>query len=676
MKCFFALYGLEFKRCLNIRVFAAVLLILIIAVIGLVKGVDEYKNTLADIKELKAKEVSRFKTIRNYDEYSNTGIEIFFIPSPSAIFFSGTAVMYELSARINTIIRLNIDNNAKGKRAFKNNTRYRWRLSVVVLLLGTLLTMYMAFAPMKHREYFRLLSTQCSPGTAMWALLTARFTIVLLGLLLIFGGALLTAVLKSTGITPASFAGLLPFLAATFLMICFFFLAGALCGTLRSKTTGILALLTTWTVFVFIIPTVLNSLLETRADSLPSAPALHNKKLTIMNDFERRAFEETGGYPKTTLEESRRIVEGYKKKEFKEISALEEQFESDTAEVVDYFDFLNIFTPTTFYNSTAGEAGSRGYGSYLAFYRYARIQWEKFRLFWIDRVYYHDPKELVSFVRTDENLFKGQSRGPAYVKEGLFLNLAYVLILALLLVYRYKRAVFCLPGKFLLQKKDLDIQLDRFDELSAWLVEDDNFKLLLYNLLSGKNETLRKAGFTGRVWDDDTDMVKDKNRKVFSYIPRPEAIPRDITVRDFLAIFAVCGGLSGDKKEELLNSGVIEEIKDKRFGELKKRQAFDVMLTLTHLVKKSDIYLVEDLTTGMTAQAAHEVRLKDRLKTLSEDDALVIFLTSSAAGYDIDITPDEEDGWCFKKLDTWEFMVEANRRKLAQKKGKDNDTRK
>jgi hypothetical protein len=392
-------------------------------------GIKEYKKRIETKNEFKSTELSFFNDIRNYNQYSYLGFKILFIPGMSSIFFSNPVFLSELSARINSVTCLDIGSNCKGGAIFKGNSPFAPRFSNVVRVLASLLILFLGFEIMRKREFLRSLSSQWSK---FGVFITTGFSLALLFILcilVIFACCIGLTVLQGISLTPPDIKGLVIDLPPMINKLLFFFFVGTLLGNMRSKYTGFSGLLAVWTIFIFIYPAVVDSYIEEKSHDITSAYKADKEKLKTMSDFERRAVKESGEFKDNTVEGRRKVIEDFWENERKQIEAVDEKLKQEISQLIDQYNTLSLFTPTTFYTYTCNEVSSRGYQSYLDFYTYLQDLRRKFVRFWLDRVYYHDPKVLVNFVTNDENLFFSKSQVPANELEDVLNNEALKKIL-------------------------------------------------------------------------------------------------------------------------------------------------------------------------------------------------------------------------------------------------------
>lgn len=634
-----------------------VLSTMVLSIWSVHKGALEFKKARASGMEHQKSQESRFSYMFNYKEYSKYGFSIKFIPSQNVVYFSNPPVMGNLSLEINSIELLELENSAHGGFAFKGNTDFRFRFQTIIQVFFSLAVMLLGFEAFYNKEYIRLISDPGHHARYFFTTVIKRFLLTSLVFLAIFGiTKLFVVVAHGLPLSGFDFEGLARYTAVTLLMLLIFLLTGTAAAHCRNAGTGLAVMASVWGLLVFIVPIITDSIRAETGESLPTINKLNNDKLGGINTFEKKAEREHGSFRENTIEAAREVVEVYRKEVFPKVEAVDIVSRDQTAVVSDDHNRLCRWMPTTFYNITAQETGSRGYGNLVVFYDHAIKLRREFVRFWIDRVYYHDPKELLSFIKEKgySYLFTGACRKPAYFDSGIVNMCAYILILFSLSYILNKRSLTPLPGKEFLQREARDIELDKGPKLSVWLDTDADFNNLLYNVFSGKSKAITRAGFKGKLTLDEIDLIDENQAKTLCYVPSPQNIPSHLRVRELFSQYIRWHKIPAGTAKETINGPGIQAIWRKPFGHLGKAEQFDTLMSLTAL-KKAGIYLFYDTLSGFPGSYA--TKLKDRMYERKETGALVLYLTTT------ETIPAEEPGENrgLRELENWEYTVEANR---------------
>ncbi|MCU0289775.1 MAG: hypothetical protein MUF15_25700, partial [Acidobacteria bacterium] len=164
---------------------------------------------------------------------------------------------------------------------------------------------------------------------------------------------------------------------------------------------------------MFVIQAALNNYIASKANNITVVEQLEMAKLNILSDFEKKAIENsiTYKYGEKLTQPVKDAVLNYLNNEFQKIQLLEDNQVKEMKKVISFYQILSIFFPTTNYFSAGNEISSMGYFNLLDFYQYVQDSKEKFVKFYIDKLYFSDLSkfpEVVSFVKGDENIFKGK----------------------------------------------------------------------------------------------------------------------------------------------------------------------------------------------------------------------------------------------------------------------------
>jgi hypothetical protein len=282
---------------------------------------------------------------------------------------------------------------------------------------------------------------------------------------------------------------------------------------------------------------------------------------------------------------------------------------------------------------------------------------KKFFRFWIDRVYYHDPGILVSFIQGNENIFKGRSCFPGNLWAGLSINLAYCLILFIVSYLLYKRSFFYLSCKDIdmLNRTNTDLPAGNLKILK---VSGGQLNQYLFNILSGKKKSFHDgARFKGELENLIPDRLQPGKKKIdFLYLCRYEFIPAELRVRDFVSFYLKWEQIPGKKRDSLFNREKIKPILNKTFNELKNHETFAVLLSLLQ-IKERTVYLINDITKEINPDC--NIELKHHMEELIKKDAHIIFMTTA----DLVDAYGNKSSQCAEDGTGWLEMVEVQRRK-------------
>ena len=610
----------------NIVILAALILLL---QCSLFKDSQEYQVFMEKSKEFQANEALAFKKMANYSMISGLGINILFSPSSSGGFFTHPPLMSELSANINTIVTLDIKNNSQGKSLFKSSSIFQMTFSSILLLLGTLASLFIGINAFCDKAY---LKSQCSTYHEKFIFgytLLSQFILIIACFLLILIITLCHAAIQGIFKTVIDYSGMLAFTAVFLINAAFFFLIGVIISFTSSLRTKIAVLLIIWIIFSWLIPIAFHSLITNEANTITSQYKVYNDKLTVVENFEKGVLEKEGQFDKTKLDIFRKLAEEYWNNDFKQIEAKDGQFEGQIARVIQKYYNYFMLTPTTFYYASTEALSSRGYNNFINFSDYVWDMRRKFVRFWIDRVYYHDPKELVSFIKEDENIFKARAQLPENFASGILLNLIYVIILLGISYFLFERYYHISGNKEPVKTNNPIISIPKGQIKTLWVTKNAvGFCERLYNLLSGKFYTYHKNEPPIQLKIEDVDYTENRVKADFYYVCHPDKLPEDMKVKDFINFNIWQRNFSKAEETEtrahIFSNPGIETIKNKYIGKLNKEQKGEVMLSVLPYYRHK-IYLVDTVTEGMSL--AFIIRLNEIMKDWVDRGAAVIFLT-------------------------------------------------
>jgi hypothetical protein len=374
--------------------------------------------------------------------------------------------MSELSAKLDSIVGLNIYKNCKGRALFLKDNISLFRFSDIILLLGSLIILFWGYETLNKKEYLRFLANPCNHKKIFAFTLIIRGILLTLSLVILFLFQFALANIHKINLSQKDFSGLIFYFLTTWIVLLIFFLLGVIDGNIRSNVAGISVIIGVWFFLVLFLPGILNHATSERAGNIVSNYKIEVEKMQVVNDFENRCEEKAGKFSRDNIDMERQFVEEYWSNDYRQIEALEDRLKSEIAENIDRYRNTAILTPATFYRLTGSEVSSRGYENFLDFYSYLQEMKRKFVRFYLDRVYYNNPKELVSFIKGDENIFYARSRlGENYWHGMLIMGLyCFVLFVASLLV------LHCKLHRKIIEGDKIEVDLNKLEKGKAYFL--------------------------------------------------------------------------------------------------------------------------------------------------------------------------------------------------------------
>jgi ABC-type transport system involved in multi-copper enzyme maturation permease subunit len=447
MSDFTALFLKELKRFNGPRNLAVWLIFLVIVLVFVNTGVNDYKKVPEKEEKFKTIQFNYFKNTPNYVGYGRDGIKIVFIPSPTEVLFQNTVVPPDLAAKIDNIVSVNIGNNLKGKSLSPSGIGGRLDFSNLVLLLGSIFALFFGYESLYHKEYLKFLSSLRSHRKTFAAIVISRSILFIAAFLFLFFFVLLFLAVAGIGFSAANYATLAGFLVSKLGMLLFFFMVGVFFGTFRSVLFSAVSMFVAWFLLVFIIPGLINAAVGKKIPDIILAYQTELNKFKITIDFENKTEKKMGKFSRGNIEAERQNIEEFKKVDYKEMENLEKALRDEIAAAIHTYYTLSAWTPVTFYQCTGNEISSRGYESFLDFHKYAVDLKRDFVWFFIQRVFYNDPEVMVSFIKKDENIYRASSQLPVNFVKGLLINLLLIILLFMISLFRCENALFPSPEK-------------------------------------------------------------------------------------------------------------------------------------------------------------------------------------------------------------------------------------
>ncbi len=427
--------------------------ILILAAFFCRDGIADYKRTLANKKPFQEIERDKISPPGHYPLYGPREVRRLFIPTAMSVYFNDLAVFQEITARVDTTEKLN-------KELFANPGGYM-DFSGIMYMIGSFLGLLYGFDGTRNRDYSRMLSDLSGSRKMAPAVTLARVILLNLVFWLVSGLALLWVLIHGLQTANIFFLVYVPELT---LLITFFIMTGAVLGTLKNKTTPLIALPLVYFLSIFFIPWLLQKAVYMEAkNSLQPLYDFENETLKpglILEKQVNKNFEGRENKNKVPGDIDA-MIELNMKSIDKKTQDLESQQVEKISKRVRTYQIISAFWPTTFYLSSSKELSSKGFLDFVDFYRFARK----------------------SFIKGNGNFFYGQSRLPAWFFGGLGLTGIYILALWFIL---YRRTA----GKGrVMPVKTPQIDFNRGNTLFA-LCKDNRVKDEIFRYFQGQPRTV------------------------------------------------------------------------------------------------------------------------------------------------------------------------------------------
>lgn len=652
---FFIMEWQQFRRKRNVIILFILWPSLLLFVIN---GIHQHKNFVQREQKFVEIEALNMQKFSNYDVYGDEGISVQYCPGPTGIFFVSFGISPDLIGKVDSIVNIGIFDNYKGKSLFRGLFTGIWSFTGILFVFGSLISLFWASEVLSSKKYLKFLSSLTSKAKAFLLVVFSRMLLLAIILVLISLSAFILLLIYKVNIPAADLSNLLKYFLSTLFFLFFFFLCGLIIGGIRSRTKsgGVLVILFTWIIFVFVIPGITQKISENRAFCSIKDYQTEIEKFKIVADFEKSCFEIAGKYNEDKYEKFREFAENYWNKYYPKIQAIEKRLQDEIKTNIDRFNSISLLTPSTIYYLNSMEVSTRGYENFEDFYVYLMDLKRKFVRFYIDRYYYNDPNVLVNFIQDDENLYHAKSKLPGNFPVGLLIQVGYILLLFIVSFFLFKNSLFNLREEDIRNLGKVDLTMEK-GNLYVWLTKEDVFGDFLYNLFSGNFKKVRKKGFTGKVVVNGVDIAAEKSRENFIYLCRPELYPGELKVKHFFNFYARMCKIPQDKIRAILKNPKIKPLSKKSFSELSNADRFHVLLSILQTGTRQ-VYLIDDMVTGLPVN--HIVALKDFMDEQARKGSLVIYLTSTTfSGEDVAL----ETSY-FHEGVSWIYFCEVNKIKM------------
>ncbi|MCP4155593.1 MAG: ABC transporter permease subunit [bacterium] len=612
------------------------------------QGVNEYKNIISGKTAFSDVEKANAGKFINYSQYGLYGFRLLFVPSPLIVFFPNSGVVPELTAFVDSGVRLQVYYSVMGKNLYAEKSSSFMDFSGFVFLFGSLFAVFLGFNRFFYIEYIRHLCGILSCKRLFFFLVAERLMIITLLFVFLAGSALGVLTLNGILLRGSDFSILVVYGLLALLLLWFFFIIGTTAGSIKSKTNGIIVLAGLWFGFVFLVPGTISKITAKIADNITSTYKLEQEKLKILTDFEKKALHDTRRYDTVAEKKNsdKRYGESYWNNDFLKLQAIEKRMESESRRSFTLYRRLSLLTPTTFYMAAVNEIDSRGYANVIDFYAYVQRLKKDFTRFYFQKRFYSDYTGVESFVKNEENIFYARSRVPENLPTGLTVMLLYIVSLTVFGFYRFKRKLFFRPGiNGNDDIKGLDVELKK-GETYVLVTNGNLLKHRLYNFFHGEkkepgdivsmdNVSLNsmknikgKAGASvaanaGANGDANSEDIKKTEGLRFHYICHPGKIPGDMKCGHFISLVRKSLRISKKEMAALFLRLETARIEDKYFKQLSDAER-GLLLLATAQLSKSDIYMLHNFSTGIPKL---NPLIAGELLSIKEQGATVLYLT-------------------------------------------------
>jgi hypothetical protein len=581
------------------------------------KGINQYKAIPGKIQKFNQIQENYLKSIKNYKQFAWYGVRMLFFPSPCGILFQNTTVPGDALAKVDSIVTVQMVNNLKGKAAASGMDNGKIDFSRIVIWLFNLFALWYGYEALKARDFILSLSGPGSRFRVFFSIVASRFILFAGAYACMFGCVLLWIKARGIELSSADFKALCGYLLVTLVMLLFFFLFGVIYGTFRSTAISLACILGTLIILVFLVPGLVGEIAVKNFPDTIEDYKTEMEKIKEIDDFEKTSAEKQGKFDRGNIEKAKKVIEGYKNNYFNRVVKREDRLMKQIQHAMDRANRLAVLFPTTFFLLTGNEVSGKGYAGYMGFYDYVKKMWFDFAMFWIDRVFYHDPKVMVYFLKGDENIFRSKSRLPKNFKTGVALQTIIIIILFFIAYLRFKKWLHPAPKKAdAFAKAAID-----FNNGKQYTIKVDHidFSRQLLNRFYGCDK-----GLKWKLTIDEKEL-QDILKKDFFYIPNAVQIPGEIKVKDLLMLYKRLFKPPDPVTREVIKA-IEKKVFNSRFCKLDNYDKAVILLILSRLTG-ARLYIFIDFAAGVPGSLRNG--LWDYADKMGAKDCIMIDMVST-----------------------------------------------
>lgn len=586
---FYPFISSEFKRMTGARNLVFMICTFIILVLAVNQGIKQEKQKPEKIQKFIHIQKKYFENAPNYDCYGRDGVTMLFVPAATAVFFKNNIIPRDLTARVDSLVTMRISNNMKGKSLISRLFFGPIDTGMIILLGITLLAMFYGYESPHDYRFMMFLSGIKAKASLLPSLVFSRFLAFITAFLVVLTGLMVYIHTRGVEFTGQCYQVLFMLLLLTGAMMLVFFLMGFSLGTISSVKGGLFLLFLIWIAVVIAVPAALVSAHEDNfPDVIADFQTALNKFDNVIN-FEKKSKKERGEFNRDDMETSIDVIERYWNNYSKNIEAEEIKLEQLIESNVYRINKWGVLLPTTFFMLTCNEVSSCGYRNFIDFLIYVMDMMRKFVHFWINRVFYQDPKQMVNFIEKDEHIYRARPRLPPYAAAGFAALLFYITALYIFSALRFDKWLFPVSKrKKAFAGLQINFQPGKITTIRTY--DTDFYRQLLKYLLNKIKVPDWSVRIKGKVIDK-------HNKPNTLYLPNPDALPGGLKTRCLLYFLKKVMNLPEEKFQELKNT-LDKKILDQRFASIEKIERAKLLLRLALLTNKQ-VYIFDNFVAGI-----------------------------------------------------------------------------
>lgn len=592
--------GLNRKRHIIVLLF-----LLIFSLYFSLAGVFEYRTSLKEKENFVNFEKLRFKKYYTYDIYGTLGHQILLQYSPINIFFDSSSFLKPIEASLDVTEIIKITTSRKGKSLIGEDGFFKG-FSGLIFIFGSLFTLLLGLDNFKTANRTRL------PRSLLLIIRSQliRMIYISVNLFILFILVFLFVKLFGISFTSEEIQNFMMFSFYSILMLLFFYIAGLTISavTLNKRKLTIACGFFFWVMFVVFIPSLSSKYILNEAKKLPSEKTISINKFSKLLDFDIKATGLVSKVKKGDSQSRFEVIGELVEKFFNDVYEPNKKIESGHLEAIRKVVLLkqdiSILFPTTYYYMLHDEISTKSYNSIIDFVNYTSNLRYDFMKFYYNKKYFSKDRNVESFIKEDENIFKAESRLPGNFWRGVGITGLYCLILfgVSLLVLHFKL------NRKPKERERIKFELKKLEKGKAYFVlcKDEGVRSRLFRQLTGEANV---AGL---------DQISGEDIK-------PELSPRDIVPY----LCHVRGIKDIEKVKTIINRLGIEDFKyfnrrkpaEVSAEDLKKIYAAVMLFE----AEDKEIVLINNLLSGVSKQ--FDRQLIGILQELNARKKMVIYLS-------------------------------------------------
>jgi len=579
-------------------------------------GIEKSKIEKRQKVEFIDNEMQKIKRYVNVKMYGAYGVRRLLKASPLFSLFFNSSPISELQAFIDVGVRLELSKPEIGAGLFDESIGGILDYSWYLLVLGSMIVVPMGFFTFRNREYLRFLMNFTSAKNVYMGVTLARVLLILISLGLTVCLAYIQFLVNGIKLTTGEIFNLLIFLLLIVIAMVFLQVVSAGLGASKKWIKWGVITFALWFIVVFLWPEIINLVFSAKATThMKSFYSHENTKIEKLMKFERDGYEKikTGRYE--TVEEKkesdRKEAEKWWREDFKKIEEIENEMINKAKDIAGDFQFWCLFTPTTFYRSVNNELGSKGFNSYVKFYKGNLVQQRGFLRFYLDKRYYENYSKFESYLSKNEIVVTAKTSLPRFFVLGLIINGLFIILAVFFSHFRFKSFLFPRPERpSAFNNFKMDLKTGNYNTINIFAKDFTNQFL---NVLYGWCKRFR-----GKISIDGKNIVSSL-KKNFFYLPDPDKIPGWIKIGTFLNILGGFLRLPKEKIKELKEE--YSEWIDKRFSELSKLEKAGLLFRAARL-SNAKIYVFHDFFKEI--YDSHMLQLVRQIEELKSEGILIV----------------------------------------------------